>query len=329
MKRRDFITLLGGAAAAIAWPLSPRGQQPPMPVIGFLHSGTAAPFEAQLVAFQQGLKDGGYVVGQNVAIEYRWAEGKVDRLPELAADLVRRRVSVIAAVGGPPSNLAAKNATTTIPVVFNTGADPVKMGLVTNVRQPGGNVTGISFFSEELGTKALSLLRDLVPGAKTFGLMVNPNNPETLRRSADAMAAARALGLTMEVVHAATPPDIDKAFDSLSERRVGALLLGADAFYGGRVQQFVSLAARHKLPAMYYRREFAEAGGLASYGASVTDAYRQAGVYVARVLKGEKPGELPVMQAAKFEFVLNLKTARALGIDVPMAFSAAADEIIE
>jgi putative ABC transport system substrate-binding protein len=329
MKRRSFITLLGGAAAAIAWPLSPRGQQPPMPVIGFLHSGTAAPFEAQLVAFQQGLKDGGYVVGQNVAIEYRWAEGKVDRLPELAADLVRRRVSVIAAVGGPPSNLAAKNATTTIPVVFNTGADPVKMGLVTNVRQPGGNVTGISFFSEELGTKALSLLRDLVPGAKTFGLMVNPNNPETLRRSADAMAAARSLGLTMEVVHAATPPDIDKAFDSLSERRVGALLLGADAFYGGRVQQFVSLAARHKLPAMYYRREFAEAGGLASYGASVTDAYRQAGVYVARVLKGEKPGELPVMQAAKFEFVLNLKTARALGIDVPMAFSAAADEIIE
>jgi putative tryptophan/tyrosine transport system substrate-binding protein len=329
MKRRSFITLLGGAAAAIAWPLSPRGQQPPMPVIGFLHSGTAAPFEAQLVAFQQGLKDGGYVVGQNVAIEYRWAEGKVDRLPELAADLVRRRVSVIAAVGGPPSNLAAKNATTTIPVVFNTGADPVKMGLVTNVRQPGGNVTGISFFSEELGTKALSLLRDLVPGAKTFGLMVNPNNPETLRRSADAMAAARALGLTMEVVHAATPPDIDKAFDSLSERRVGALLLGADAFYAGRVQQFVSLAARHKLPAMYYRREFAEAGGLASYGASVTDAYRQAGVYVARVLKGEKPGELPVMQAAKFEFVLNLKTARALGIDVPMAFSAAADEIIE
>jgi putative ABC transport system substrate-binding protein len=225
--------------------------------------------------------------------------------------------------------LAAKNATTTIPVVFNTGADPVKMGLVTNVRRPGGNVTGITFFSEELGTKALSLLRDLVPGATAFGLMVNPNNPETPRRSADAVAAARALGLMMEVVHAATVPDIDKAFDSLSERRIGALLLGADAFYGGRVQQFVSLAARHKMPAMYYRREFAEAGGLASYGASVTDAYRQAGVYVARVLRGEKPGELPVMQATKFEFVLNLKTAKALGIDVPMAFSAAADEIIE
>jgi putative ABC transport system substrate-binding protein len=282
-----------------------------------------------LAAFQQGLKEGGYVVGQNVAIEYRWAEGKVDRLPELAADLVRRKVDVIAAVGGPPSNLAAKNATTTIPVVFNTGADPVKMGLVTNVRQPGSNVTGITWFAEELGAKALSLLRDLVPGAKTVGLMVNPSNPETPRRSSDAVAAARTLGLTMEVVHAATPPDIDKAFGSLSERRVGALLLGADAFYGNHIQKLVSLAAHHKMPTMYYRREFAEAGGLASYGASNIDAYRQVGVYVARVLKGEKPGELPVMQAAKFEFVLNLKTARALGIEVPMAFSAAADEIIE
>jgi putative ABC transport system substrate-binding protein len=326
MKRRSFITLLGVAAT---WPIALRAQQPAMPVIGFLHSGTAATFKAQVAAFQQGLKEGSYVVGQNVAIEYRWAEGKFDLLPELAADLVRRKVNVIAAVGGPPSNLAAKNATTTIPVVFNPGADPVKIGLVTNMRQPGGNVTGISFFAEEMGAKALSLLRDLVPGAKAVGLMINPGNPETPRRSADAVAAARTLGMRMEVVHAATPPDLDKAFASLSERRVGALLLGADAFYGGRIQQLVSLAARHKMPAMYYRREFAEAGGLASYGASVMDANRQAGVYVARVLKGEKPGELPVMQAAKFEFVLNLKTARALGIDVPMAFSVAADEIIE
>jgi putative tryptophan/tyrosine transport system substrate-binding protein len=189
----------------------------------------------------------------------------------------------------PPSNLATKNASTTIPVVFMTGADPGKMGLVTNLRQSGGNVTGITFFSEELGTKAVSLLRDLVSGAKTYGLMVNPNNPETPRRSADAAEAAHPLGLTMEVLHVATPPDIDNAFNGLSERRVEALLLGADAFYGGRVQQFVSLAARHKMPAMYYRREFAEAGGLASYGASVPDAYRQAGVYVARVLRGEKP----------------------------------------
>jgi putative ABC transport system substrate-binding protein len=288
-----------------------------MPVIGYLHSGTAVQFEPHLAAFQRGLKEDGYVVGENVAIEYRWAENKVDRLPQLAADLVRRKVNVIAAPGGPPSNLAAKNATTTIPVVFNTGADPVKMGLVTNLRQPGGNVTGITWLAEELGPKALSLLRDLVPGAKTVGLMVNPSNPDTPRRSADAVAAARSLGLTMEVVYAAIPPDIDKAFGSLSERRVGALLLGADAFYGNHIQELVSLAARHKIPAMYYRREFAEAGGLASYGASVIDANRQAGVYVARVLKGEKPGELPVMQATKFEFVLNLKTARALGIDVP------------
>ena len=224
LRRRGFITLLSGAAA---WPLAARAQQPAMPVIGFLHSGTAAPFEAQLVAFRQGLKEGGYVVGENVAIEYRWAEGKFDRLPELAADLVRRKVNVIAAVGGPPSNLAAKNATTTIPVVFNTGADPVKMGLVTNVRQPGGNVTGITFFAEELGAKALSLLRDLVPGARTVGLMVNPGNPETPRRSAEAVAAARALGLMMEVVYAATPPDIDQAFELLGN-------VGFDPVYGAR-----------------------------------------------------------------------------------------------
>jgi ABC-type uncharacterized transport system substrate-binding protein len=328
MKRREFIiTLLGGAA--VTWPVAARAQQA-MPTIGVLHGGTATPvIEAQLAAFRQGLKEGGYIEGQNLAIEYRWGEGKNERLPELAADLVRRNVNVIAAVGGPASNQAGKNATTTIPVVFNAGADPVKQGLVTNLRRPGGNVTGITFLSEELGAKGLSLLRDLVPNAKTVGLMINPSNPETPRRSAEAIEAARKLGLTMEVVHAALPLDIDKAFDTLMERRVEALLLGADAFYSNHVPQFISIAARHKLPVMYYRREFVEAGGLASYGASVVDAYRQAGIYVARILKGEKPGELPVMQAVKFEFILNLKTARALGIDVSMAFSAAADEIIE
>jgi putative ABC transport system substrate-binding protein len=328
MKRREFIiTLLGGAA--VTWPVAARAQQA-MPTIGVLHGGTATPvIEAQLVAFRQGLKEGGHIEGQNLAIEYRWGEGKNERLPELAADLVRRNVNVIAAVGGPASNQAGKNATTTIPVVFNAGADPVKQGLVTNLRRPGGNVTGITFLSEELGAKGLSLLRDLVPNAKTVGLMINPSNPETPRRSAEAIEAARKLGLTMEVVHAALPLDIDKAFDTLMERRVEALLLGADAFYSNHVPQFISIAARHKLPVMYYRREFVEAGGLASYGASVVDAYRQAGIYVARILKGEKPGELPVMQAVKFEFILNLKTARALGIDVSMAFSAAADEIIE
>ncbi len=324
MRRQEFIAALGGAAV---WPLAARAQQA-MPVIGFMHGGTAG-FEAQLAAFREGLKEGGYVVGQNVAIEYRWAEDKNERLPELAADLVRRKVNVIAAVGGPASHMAAKNATTTIPVVFNTGADPVKQGLVTNLRRPGGNVTGVTFFAEELGEKTLGLLLQLVPRTKTVGLLTNPNNPETPRLSAGRVEAARKLGLAVESVNAATPSEIDKAFDTLVERRVDALLLSGDVFYGGRVQQLVSLAARHKLPTMYYRREFADAGGLASYGTSVVDAYRQAGVYVARVLKGEKPGELPVMQSVKFEFVINLKTAKALGIDVPMAFSAAADEIIE
>jgi putative ABC transport system substrate-binding protein len=327
VKRRDFITLLGGAA--VSWPLAARAQQA-MPVIGFLHSGSAGVvYEGQLVAFREGLKEGGYIVGQNVAIEYRWADGNIDRVPELAADLVRRSVRVIAAAGGPPSNLAAKNATTTIPVVFVTGADPVKVGLVSNVRQPGGNVTGITFFAEELGAKSLSLLGQLVPYAKTVGLMVNPLNPETPRRAADAVAAARALGLEMELLYAATPSDIDKVFDTLTERRIGALLIGAEATYTAHIQQLISLAAHHKMPTMYWRREFAEAGGLASYGTSVTDAYRQAGVYVARILRGDKPGELPVIQTVKFEFVLNLKTARALGIDVPMGLSAGADEVIE
>jgi ABC-type uncharacterized transport system substrate-binding protein len=325
--RRTFITLLGGAAAG--WPLAARAQQA-MPVIGFLHSGSAGVvYEGQLLAFREGLKEGGYIVGQNIAIEYRWADGNIDRMPELAADLVRRNVRVIAAAGGPPSNLAAKNATTTIPVVFVTGADPVKVGLVSNVRQPGGNVTGITFFAEELGAKSLSLLNQLVPYAKTVGLMVNPLNPETPRRAADAVAAARALGLEMELLYATTPSDIDKVFDTLAERRVGALLIGAEATYGSHIQQLISLAARHKMPTMYWRREFAEAGGLASYGTSVTDAYRQAGVYVARILRGDKPGELPVIQTVKFEFVLNLKTARALGIDVPMGLSAGADDVIE
>jgi ABC-type uncharacterized transport system substrate-binding protein len=327
VKRREFILALGGAA--VTWPFAVRAQQA-MPVIGFLHSGSAGVvYEGQLVAFREGLKEGGYIVGQSVAIEYRWADGNIDRLPELAADLVRRNVRVIAAPGGPPSNLAAKNATTTIPVVFVTGADPVKVGLVSNVRQPGGNVTGITFFAEELGAKSLSLLGQLVPYAKTVGLMVNPLNPETPRRAADAVAAARALGLEMELLYAATPSDIDKVFDTLTERRIGALLIGAEATYTARIQQLISLAARHKMPTMYWRREFAEAGGLPSYGTSVTDAYRQTGVYVARILRGDKPGELPVIQTVKFEFVLNLKTARALGIDVPMGLSAGADEVIE
>ena len=329
MQRREFITLLGGAAAA--WPFVAQAQQPAMPVIGLMHSGTLARnLEVQLAAFQQGLKEGGdFVVGQNVAIEYRWGEGKAERLPELAADLVRRKVSVIAAVGGPPSNLAAKHATTTISVVFGTGADPIRVGLVSSLNRPGGNLTGITFFSEELNPKALDLLHQLVPGARTVGLLVNPGNPETPRRSAETVEAASKRGLAMEIVSAVTPAEIDKAFDTLVARRVGAVLIGSDAVFGGRTDQLASLTARHRMPAMFTVRAFAEAGGLASYGASVVDAYRQVGVYVARILKGDKPGDLPVMQAAKYEFVLNLKTARALGIDVPMALSAGADEIIE
>jgi putative ABC transport system substrate-binding protein len=326
MRRREFI-ILGGVAAA--WPCAARAQQLAMPVVGFLHSESAATTQTQVAAFQQGLKEGGYVVGQNVAIEYRWGEGKVERLPALAAELVSRRVNVIAGVGGPPSNLAAKNATTTIPIVFSTGADPIKIGLVSSLNRPGGNVTGITFFAEELGGKSLGLLRELVPSVKTIGLLANPNNPATPRSSADTLAAARALGLTMEVVHASTPAEIDKAFDTLMERRAGALLIAADVFYSSHIPRLVSLVTRHKMPAIYYRREFPEAGGLASYGTRVLESYRQAGVYVARILNGDKPGELPVMQTVKFEFVLNLKTAKALGIDVSMAFSAAADEIIE
>ena len=319
MRRREFIAGLGSAAAM---PFAARAQQA-IPVVGVLHGAEPTPVvEAQLAAFREGLKEGGYIAGQNVTIDYLWGHNSTDRLPELAAEFVRRNVNVIAAVGGPPSNLAAKNATTTVPVVFSTGADPITMGLVTNLNRPGGNVTGITFLAEELDGKALGLLQQLVPGARTIGMLVNPRNPEAPRRTADAIAAAGKLGLIVEVVEAATASEIDKAFDTLVGRKVGALLVGADAVFGGRIQQFASLTARHKLPAMFSRREFAEAGGLASYGASVSDVYRQVGIYVARVLKGEKPGELPVMQAVKFEFVLNLKSARSLGIDVPMAFSA-------
>ena len=326
MRRREFLSLIGGTTVI---PLAVQAQQPAMPVVGFLHSEAAGPIQSQLVAFQEGLKEGGYVVGQNVAIEYRWAEGKVERLPALAAELVSRGVNVIAGVGGPPSNLAAKNSTTTIPVVFSTGADPVKLGLVSNLHRPGSHVTGITFFAEELGGKSLSLLRELVPTVKTIGLLANPNNPATPRSSADTLAAARALGLTMEVVHAAAPDEIDTAFDKLGERRAGALLVAADVFYSSNIPRLVSLVTRHKMPAMYYRREFPMAGGLASYGTSVVESYRQAGIYVARILNGDKPGDLPVMQTVKFEFVLNLKTAKALGITFSHNLLSLADEVIE
>jgi len=326
MQRREFITLFSAAAT---WPFAARAQQPGMPVVGFLHSAAPDSAEPLVAAFRQGLKEGGYVEGENVALEFRWAQDHFDRLPAMATDLVRRQVSVIATMGGPYSNLAAKAATTTIPIVFNTGADPVKMGLVTSLNRPEGNLTGVSFFAEELGSKELGLLHELVPNVTVVGLLVNPSNPETPRQSAATLEAARVLGLQPHLINASSPDGIDKAFDALVEGRAGALLIGADAFFGNRVDQLVGLAARYRMPTMYYRREYTEAGGLVSYGTSIKDAYRQAGIYVARILKGAKPGDLPVMQSTRFEFVINLKTAKALGIDVSPGLSARADEVIE
>jgi putative ABC transport system substrate-binding protein len=325
MRRREFLIGFGGAAIC---PWAARAQQD-RPVIGFLHGASRSEFPKQVAAFHRGLNEAGYIEGQNLTIEYRWADNQPERLPALAADLVRRQVAAIVSFGGPQSILAAKNATATVPVVFNTGADPVKMGLVASLNRPGGNVTGSSFFSEELGAKALDLLHEIVPRAKTVGLLINPRNPETPRQSAETAAAARALGLTLEIVRAGTPPEIDQAFDTLTERRVGALLIGPDAFYGSRIQQLVALAASHRMPVMSYRRDFVEAGGLVSYGTNILEAYRQTALQVTRVLKGAKPAELPVIQATKFEFVINLKTARSLGIDIPGAISARADDIIE
>jgi putative ABC transport system substrate-binding protein len=328
MRRREFLSFVGATAAG--WPLVVYAQQPARPVIGFLHGESldAIP-RGQFAAFHLGLKETGYVEGQNLTIEYRWAEGRPDRLPALAADLVRRRVAAIVTVGGAYSILAAKNATTDIPIVFNTGADPLKMNLVASLNRPGGNITGSSFFAEELGSKGLGLLHEIVPAARTIGLMINPSNPETPRQSADVMAAAQTLGLTLAVVNAATPADIDRAFETLAERRVGALQLLGDAFFSTRMQQFVEHAARYRLPTMYYRREYVEAGGLVSYGTSVNEAYRQTGLLVGRVLKGNRPADLPVMQATKFEFTITLKTARSLGIEIPGTISARADDLIE
>jgi putative ABC transport system substrate-binding protein len=275
------------------------------------------------------LKEGGFVDGQNVIIEYRWAEGQLDRLPVLAADLMRRQVAVIATLGGGNSNAAAKAATAAIPIVFNTGDDPMKMGLVSSINRPGGNITGVTFFAEELGPKQLGLLHELAPKVATIGVLVNPKNQGTPRQSGKLLEAARALGVRLEFVQASTPNEIDKAFDVLAERKIGALLVNGDVFFGSRIEQLVGLAARQRLTAIYYRREFTEAGGLISYGTDVSEAYRQVGAYVARILKGEKAGDLPVMQSAKFDFVINLKTAKALGIDVPGSLLSFADSVIE
>ena len=325
MKRREFIAALAGAAASL--PLAARAQQPAMPVIGFLRSTALADSSGFVTAFRQGLKDANFVEGQNVAIEFRWAEGQKDRLPALAAELIRRPVDVI--VGDAVAMIAAKAATTTIPIVFAAGGDPVGDGLVANLNRPGGNVTGVHFFAGVLGAKRLELLRELVPGAKTVAMLVYPNTRNTEAERKDVQAAAQALGQQLIVVDAASDRDIDTAFATFVQRGAGALIAGSSPFMTLHNKQVIALAARHRLPTVYTLREFAEAGGLMSYGAGIADAYHQLGVYTGRILKGERPGDLPVMRSTKFEFVINLKTARALGLSVPPTLLATADEVLE
>jgi putative ABC transport system substrate-binding protein len=326
-RRRALVVLLGGAA--LAWPRALRAQQKAMPVIGYLSSVSPGPSAPQVAAFHRGLSETGYVEGQNVAIEYRWAEGSYDRLPALAADLVGRKVDLIAAGGGPASAFAAKTATSTIPIVFVMGDDPVATGLIASLARPGGNLTGVSFLLVELMPKRLELLSELVPRAGVIALLVNPNNSNAERIIRDVEEAARAKGLQLPVLKANSESEIDAAFATLVQLQAGALLVGTDPFLSSRREQLVALASRHAVPAIYQSREFVASGGLISYGPSLTAVFRQAGIYVGKILKGAKPADLPVEQPTKFELVINLKAAKALGLTVPQSILARADEVIE
>jgi putative ABC transport system substrate-binding protein len=327
MRRREFITLLGGAAAA--WPLAARAQQPAMPVVGCLHAASADVQEANVAALRKGLSETGFVEGRNLAIDYRYADNDYNRLPALVTELARRRVAVILALGGGLVTRAVKTATAAIPIVFVQGDDPVTMGLVASLNRPGGNVTGITFLSSELGPKRLGLLKELVPAATRYALLVNPNSPTTDAVVADMKTAAASIERHIDVFAAGSIREIDAAFAELARRGADALVVAGSSLFATRGVQLATLAAIHRLPAIYYTRSTAEVGGLMSYGANISDALRQGGIYVGRILKGEKPADLPVMQSSKFELILNLQTARSLGLTVPPTLLAIADEVIE
>jgi len=325
MRRRTFLTALSGAAV---WPLAGRAQQKAMPVIGFLSPASSGSNASFVAAFVQGLSDTGYVEGQNVAIEYRWAENQVDRLPTFAADLVGRKVDVIVAIG-PPSVRAVKDATSTIPIVFGLGSDPVKLGFVPSLARPAGNLTGVSILAAEMTPKLIELLSELVPQAGVIAILLNPNNPNAEHIIGDAQEAARAKGVQLHILKATTESEIDAAFASLAQRHAGALVIGADPLFDSRPAQFVALTARHAVPAISAWREFPTSGGLISYGPSIAAGYRLGGMYVGKILNGAKPADLPVQQPTKFELVINLKTAKALGLTIPQSIFARADEVIE
>jgi putative ABC transport system substrate-binding protein len=327
VKRRTFIAVLGGAAAA--WPLAARAQQPAMPVIGYLSARSPDDTTHLVAAFNKGLGETGFIDSRNVTIDWSWGRGQYEQLPAMAAEFVRRRVALIVATGGEPAALAAKAATSTIPIVFSIGGDPVSQGLAASFSHPGGNTTGFTLLTNQLEPKRLGLLRQFLPQAAIIGFLVNPGFPPSERQLADAQTAARAMGLQIHVLRADTDGDIDAAFETITRERIAAVLVAAAPFFDTRRGKLVALAARHAVPAMYHFREFADAGGLVSYGIDPADVYRQIGVYAGRVLKGAKPADLPVMQATKFEFVINLKAARALGLEVPLGLTAAADEVIE